>query len=237
MKYWLLLLVFVASFNSNAADTEYFVTAESSATELAALQQQAREQDKLLMFVLGADWCHDSRDLMAQFQQPEFAAALEERYVMQAIDVGYLEYGFFITNAFGAPTYYGTPTVIIVDPDSGRILNKADWQQWTNASSQTPETYQDYFIEQQFTQVEQTAESLAFETAQAERVRDGFATVGPMLKTYMTSDDDQASSEFGAAWEALAAFRNGVFEDVVKYQSATAGFPDYPRQMWEPEKE
>lgn len=42
-----------------------------------AAMAEARSQNKRLLLVLGANWCHDSRALAHHFEDPELAATLE----------------------------------------------------------------------------------------------------------------------------------------------------------------
>lgn len=233
----LFFLLFLGCSAAHAADASdgYFNGQSLSPDQLEQQQQLAAQQNKLFMLVLGADWCQDSRALAEQFQQPEFAQQLAQRFVVNYVDVGYLEHGFSVTNYYGQPTYYGTPTVIIIDPVTGRVLNKSDWQQWTNAASYGEQAYRIYFLEQEFEPLPFSAANKAFEDYQAQRVRAGFAVAGDMLEAYMESSATEPSAEFSELWAELGRFRNQVFNDVIDYHVASDEFPNYPEQSWEKE--
>lgn len=53
----------------------------------AALTSAAAD-DRLVLVVMGANWCHDSRALVSHLMQPDLAAMLQERYETVYVDVG-----------------------------------------------------------------------------------------------------------------------------------------------------
>lgn len=217
----------------------YFAGQQPSLVELQRAQTKAATEDKLLMLVLGADWCHDSQALMAQFSEADFKRQLQQRYVVQPYDVGYVDRGFNVTEAYGQPTYYGTPTVMIIDPETSQVLNKADWQHWTNAASHSADDFNDYFLDGSFTAPAPNNAWLQrvqeFEAQQALRVRAGFQAVSPLMQAYMESDRQEASAEFRALWSELADFRNKVFDATVKLnlQTEATELPQFALQSWE----
>ena len=86
------------------AETELkFMPEQQLLAELPQLQQQAAAENKLLLLVLGANWCHDSVALLQQFSKPELGPALQQRFVLTLVDVGYLEYGQASANRYGLP--------------------------------------------------------------------------------------------------------------------------------------
>lgn len=237
------VLIFTCAFASSvvfADDSEqYFSGQQPSLAQLQQAQNKAATEDKLLMLVLGADWCHDSNALMAHFSEAEFNSQLQQRFVVQAYDVGFVERGFNVTEAYGQPTYYGTPTVMIIDPETGQVLNKADWQHWTNAASRSADDFNDYFLDGSFTAPAPNNAWLQrvqeFEAQQALRVRAGFQAVSPLMQAYMESDRQEASAEFRALWSELADFRNKVFDATVKLRQQTEAseLPQFAPQSWE----
>ncbi|MBY6064172.1 thioredoxin family protein [Pseudidiomarina sediminum] len=223
-----------------SADTPYFSGHTPSLAQITAAQQQAQRENKLLMVILGADWCHDSRALMQNFTDETLHRQLAERFVMVRVDVSYFDQGDGVTEHFQQPTFYGTPTVMIIDPHSGQVTNKADWQHWTNAASYSSADYQAYFLEQSFVAPPQASspwqqQVTAFEQAQAKRVEAGFAAVGPLLKTYIESDRTEGAAAFSQLWRELGKFRNQVFNDVQRLRALEepVALPEYPAQSWE----
>jgi hypothetical protein len=58
---------------------------------------------------------------------------IQENYELVFVDVGFYEKGRAVTQQFGAAHYYATPTVLIVDPSNGHLLNDEDRHIWGNA--------------------------------------------------------------------------------------------------------
>ena len=204
-----------AATNEAARNPDYTFTVK--ATDLALLQTQldtAVAEDKLLLVVLGGEWCHDSVALGEQFSKPELHQQLQHEFVVGFFDVGYLEYGFELVQHFNEPAYWGTPTVMVIDPQTKHILNRADLFEWSNAASKTEAEYQAYFKAAQFTVAEEiTAEHQQqieqFVQAQAERVIAGYAVVGPLLRDYKETGG-KPSAEFIAKWTELRGLRSQI---------------------------
>ncbi|CUS47732.1 MAG: thiodoxin-related protein [Idiomarinaceae bacterium HL-53] len=181
-----------------------------------AAEQRAIAENKQLLLVLGATWCHDSVALSEQFSEASVQEALNERYVVLGLNVGYLEHGFKTVERYGLPTYYGTPTVLIIDPTERLILNRVDYQIWTSAASMSDEDYQSYFFEQSFQHIDSLVISSStqaavfeYEQAQAQRIKAGYAIAGALLKAYKASNEPP-TPEFMSVWESVAQYRNAI---------------------------
>lgn len=243
VRFIALLALLLQSYTVAASDTLYFSGQSPSIAQLNVAQQQALKEEKLLMVVLGADWCHDSQALMQQFHDDDFSTKLQQRFVIVPVDLNYFDKGAGVTEHYQQPTFYGTPTVMIINPKNGEVTNKADWQRWTNAASFNPADYQAYFLQSDFSSTTQPESAWqqqvsAFEQAQAERVQAGFAAVGPVLETYIESNRTQGVAAFAQLWRELGRFRNSVFNDVQRLRELEepVALPNYPLQSWEQEQ-
>lgn len=216
--------------NGVSSAGEGFLSEQQVLPQLQLLQQKTAAQHKLFMLVLGADWCHDSKALQQRFNEPELAAALAKRYDIVFVDVGYLEFGRATTQRFQLPLYYGTPTVMIIDPDSGQLLNKPDLMQWTSAANFNAAAYQAYFVDtdfrQQFAQQQQQLGGIspavlqqisAFEQQQADTLAQGYAYLRPLLRAYKESGQS-ANAEFNRSWNKVKAFRTRILPQVTELQ-------------------
>ena len=67
--------------------TPYAQTADARADVDAALFQALRENKRIIL-VMGANWCHDSKSLAGRFETPRFKAMMEPKYVITYVDVG-----------------------------------------------------------------------------------------------------------------------------------------------------
>lgn len=110
-----------------------------------AALEEARERDRRLLLILGANWCHDSRGLAHHFEDAELARTLDENYVLRFIDIGWREQNQDVAARFGVQAVYGTPTVLVIDPDRERLLNRDSRSDWTSAASTPLDEARAYF--------------------------------------------------------------------------------------------
>lgn len=203
----------------------WYPPSENAMAEVDAALAQAGASGRRVLLVLGADWCHDSRALAERLQADPLAALIEQGYETVLVDVGFLQRGQDIVRRFGVETYYATPTVLIVEPSTGRLVNAGDRHQWGGAAAISAADTVEYFTRMASLQPEPVvsgqgalarlyAEISAYERGLARRVDEGYAVVGPMLRAYK---EGQAPERFEDYWDELSAFRNaipGVIEEL-----------------------
>ena len=221
-----------ASLASSSAATEswQFQPESDVMAQLPKLEQQAATENKLLLLVLGANWCHDSVALLERFNQPAMAQALKQRFAMAFVDVAYLEFGNATTQRYQLPLYYGTPTVLVIQPKTRQLLNKTDVMHWTNAASFDMSAYQQYFLQTNFVQqFEKTQQQLSgispahllqinqFEQQQAAQLALAYQHIGPLLKAYKRSGKP-APAEFKKLWDEVKSFRNNILVQQAQLQ-------------------
>lgn len=232
---------------------------EPSEDALADVQQslgRAEAGDRLGLIVLGGNWCHDSRALAARLNRSPLAEVIRDNYELVFVDVGYLDKGRDVLQQFGVPQFYATPTVLIVDPSTGQLINDEDRHIWANAYKIDMDSSVRYFdkwaggdapvepvpdsaeLEQLYAEIDR------FERQLADRVAAGYAVVGPMLAAYKAGN---APEDFEARWDELAGFRMAIPGDVLELreearQRVADGetdiqlvFPEYPPLSWESE--
>ena len=199
---------------------------QPSADPLADVQQALRradDGDRLALVVLGANWCHDSRALASRLHSPPLAELIQQRYELAFVDVGFLDKGRDVVQQFGVAHFYATPTVLIIDPASGALINDEDRQIWGNAYNIDMSSSVQYFEKwatndsvadsvtysaADSTQLRQLyAEIDQFEQQLAERVAAGYAVVGPMMEERLAGN---APEDFEASWNALRDFRTAI---------------------------
>lgn len=230
---------------------------ESSANPLDDVRQalgRAVDGDRLALIVLGGNWCHDSRALAARMNRSPLAEVIEQHYEPVFVDAGFLDKGRDVLQQFGVEQYYATPTVLIVDPSTGRLINDQDRHVWANAYNVDMASSVAYF--------EKWANSAAvvdappdsaelrrvyaeideFERQLAERVDAGYAVVGPMLEAYKAGKPPE---NFEASWNELRDFRMAIPDDIralrdEAIRQASEGseeirlaYPVYPPLSWE----
>ncbi|WP_284126534.1 thioredoxin family protein [Parerythrobacter aestuarii] len=126
--------------------TPFDKKADATANVDAALVR-ANERGALVMIVLGANWCHDSRALAGWLQSERFAGLIEDRYEVVYVDVGHPQKGkgrnLDIAARFGLEEEVtNTPTLLLLD-NEGRLLNADTAKSWRNAASRSGEEIYD----------------------------------------------------------------------------------------------
>jgi hypothetical protein len=231
----------------------------SSADPLADVQQaleRADEANRRALVVLGANWCHDSRALAARLHRSPLAEVIQEHYELIFVDVGFYENGSDVLQQFGVAQLYATPTVLIVDPSSGALVDDDERHMWGNAYNIDMAASVEYF--EKWATSDTAAESVEapdelqklyaeidqFEQALAERVAAGYAVVGPMLAAWKAGNVPQ---NFDASWDELRDFRSAIPDAIRELRDeakrrVSAGdeeiqleFPEYSSLSWESE--
>ena len=112
--------------------------AADAAAVLAAAFAEAAAEDKLVLAIFGANWCHDSRALAGQLQSPELAPFVDANFKVAYIDAGMPQAGegrnLDLATKFGVEGIRGTPTMLVLAP-AGTLLNTPeDAKGWRNAA-------------------------------------------------------------------------------------------------------
>jgi len=252
--------------NSHNASAKIDVLPEYIFSPVTDLSQQvnqtltaAKTQNKKALLVLGAQWCHDSKGLAKNFSTPQMQKILTENYQVLFVDVGYLEKGFDLVKQFNIPIYYGTPTVMVVEPNSAKVLNRSSMKKWLSADKVPLTEYIEYFdsfasnnsasnnIDLDKTKPAMQSymdEINKFEQQQALRLKKAYGIIGLLLQQYMESDNKKSSDEFSNKWEQVSDFRSRIQDDIQALMaqaktnvdtesSAPLNLPTYPPFTWE----
>jgi hypothetical protein len=127
------------AFSAAEADGEVYDPTRDANADVAAAFTRARASGRMVMIVLGGNWCHDSRALAEHFAEPDFQAMLTPRYEIVFVDVGHRDRNLDIPARYGMPALQGTPTVLILSAD-GQLLNRGTAGSWRNAASRRRES-------------------------------------------------------------------------------------------------
>lgn len=210
--------------------------------------ERARNEEKLAIIALGAEWCHDSRALGSRFSEPSMQQILGDHYATLFVDVGYLADRRDITEPLGYPINFGTPTVLIIDPETGGLVNFAEVSMWQSADTVSLEEYEAYFsglamnwkTGEVSPLTEPASEALqAFTDRNVERLMAAYTLLGPLLADY---DEDRLESAeaFETLWVEVREFRSQLQQDLTTLRLAEAGsvdsgleWPEYGPFSWE----
>lgn len=243
------------SVEESAILTAYIFTPTTNLNnQIADTLAAAKAQNKQALFVLGAQWCHDSKGLAQQFSTPQMQKILTDHYQVLFVDAGFFDKGFDLVQQFSVPVYYGTPTVMVVDPNANKIQNRLSMKKWLNAYKVPLHEYVEYFTNfatsnDKPAEVSSTMQTYLtaindFETQQAVRLKAAYGVISPLLKQYMESDNKDASAEFTDKWQQVSGFRSRIPDDIQVLitqaksnveagSSAPLILPTYPAFTWE----
>lgn len=237
----LLTLLAASCFASDDPAGALYAPSDNVMVDVDATLERAKESEKLALFVVGANWCHDSRGLAARLFEEPLHSVAEKQFETLFVDVGYFTTGYDVVQRFGSPIFYATPTVLLVDPTTEQVVNATDRHIWGNADSISMEDSVEYFSEysaamdlnrdvQEFPQID------TFEAELAKRVRAGYEFVGPKLEAHKNGN---TPPDFQEKWSELAKFRNAIPEAVLELrakaqeqvasgQEVELDFPEFP---------
>ncbi|MCW7480393.1 thioredoxin family protein [Leptospira kanakyensis] len=104
---------------------------------------EAKNLNRKLIVVFGADWCPDCRALDGIFQEPEPKALLSQNFIIFKVDVGRFDKNLSLNDTLGNPIQNGIPALVVIDP-SGKILTSTKGGEFSNASKMTKEQVLEY---------------------------------------------------------------------------------------------
>lgn len=248
-----------ADTTAEAADKPFRPTDDVMADVDAAIAR-AGEAGKLTLIVMGANWCHDTMGLLRHFADTELAATMDSEYETLLVDVDHLDANMEVIRRFGMPVIYATPTVLIIDPETGQLINRSNMHQWRDADSISIKEARAYFAdmakpEARMIEDENASPALdtlyaeidAFEAVQAQRIYGGFAALKPLLAAY-EKDEDNPPENFEDYWMQLRGLRYAITGDLAALrvearQRVAAGeadialeYPVYEAFTWEGQK-
>jgi protein disulfide-isomerase len=93
---------------------------DESAVPTAQLQKAldaARQENKRVLIVFGANWCPDCRELDKDIHAGgDLTRLIDQRYVVLKVDVGHFDKNLDFTHLYGTPIGKGIPSVVVVTP-------------------------------------------------------------------------------------------------------------------------
>ncbi len=132
----------------NHPEATLYPAVADTATQVDAALARAAADNRRVILVMGANWCHDSRGLAGWFETPRFAEMLAAHYEVVYIDAGQPQAGLpnnlDIAQRFGLERITGTPTVLVLSPE-GTLLNPETAASWRNAASRSEDEIFGYF--------------------------------------------------------------------------------------------
>ncbi len=113
--------------------------------DVARARAAAKAHHKLLLIDLGGNWCGDCRILAGTVELPVLKAFMDKHYEVVAVDVGRFQRNLQIPAHYGfTRRLVGVPTLLVVDPNSDRLLNPNDVFALSDAGSMSPQALADW---------------------------------------------------------------------------------------------
>jgi hypothetical protein len=106
---------------------------------------RAKQQHKLALIVLRADWCHECHTLAAFLALPEVRRFVDAHYIVARVDVGHRDKNLHIPARWGiVDRLSGLPTIIIVDPSDNSLVNRGAIAELAKIDRMTPQQIADW---------------------------------------------------------------------------------------------
>ncbi|MEO8113633.1 MAG: thioredoxin family protein [Phenylobacterium sp.] len=119
--------------------------AANADAQVAAALAKARAHGKLLLIDLGGDWCGDCRILAATMELPELKAFVDGHYELVSVDVGRMDRNLQVPARYGiTQRLEGVPSLLVVDPLSGKLLNRDQISHLADARHMSPQALADW---------------------------------------------------------------------------------------------
>ncbi|TGM64285.1 thioredoxin family protein [Leptospira meyeri] len=104
---------------------------------------EAKNLNRKLIVVFGADWCPDCKALDEIFKEPEPKTLLKENFILFKVDVGRFDKNLSLNEKLGDPIQNGIPALVVIEP-TGKILTSTKGGEFSNASKMTKEQVLEY---------------------------------------------------------------------------------------------
>ncbi len=109
---------------------------------------QALREHRLLLIDMGGNWCADCRILAATMALPTVKQFVDAHYVEVTVDSGRrMDQNLQVPARYGVPKLAGVPSVFIVDPRSGRLLDAGHTPALADARHMTPQGLADWLAQ------------------------------------------------------------------------------------------
>lgn len=114
---------------------------------VAAARERAQRTRKLLLIDLGGNWCLECRLLAGVLELPEMAPFVRRHFEFVSVDVGRFDRNLAIPARYGLAKLHGVPALLVVDPVSGRLVNRGREEALADARSMSPQALADWLAQ------------------------------------------------------------------------------------------
>jgi len=112
---------------------------------VAGATKRARRAHKLVLIDLGGNWCLDCRLLAATMEVQPLKSWMARHYELVTVDVGRFDRNQQIQQRYGiSGRLEGVPALLVVDPRSGRLVNRGHVSALADGRIMTPQGLADW---------------------------------------------------------------------------------------------
>lgn len=115
--------------------------------QVAAAKARAKAEKKKLLLDLGGNWCPDCRVLNGVMELPAVKAFLRQHYVVVMVDIGRFDKNAQVARRYGITSLKGVPAILVVDPTTGKLLNRDHLFALADARTMTPQALADWLAQ------------------------------------------------------------------------------------------
>jgi thioredoxin 1 len=144
-RFGLLIIGTWMAVSSQAAGLPYDESADPH-QQLQSALAAARDANKRVLIVFGANWCGDCRALDQEFHAGATSQLVNERYVVVKVDVGHFDKNRDFAALYGKPIDKGIPSVVVVTPKN-EIVYETRAGELADARSMGSQGIHDFFKE------------------------------------------------------------------------------------------
>lgn len=121
-------------------EAELYSVTDDAMGEIDAALDRAHLNNKRVLVVMGANWCHDSRALAGRLTTGRIGELVTQRYELVFVNVGMPQTGdghnLAVAQRFGIEDLPGTPNLLVLTED-GSPLNARTATGWRDAASRS----------------------------------------------------------------------------------------------------
>lgn len=139
----------VAGSSHDYPEAESYAVSDDAEADVDAALARAAANDRRVLLVMGANWCHDSRALAGWLGTERFEALVEREYELVFVNIGMPQRGdghnLGIARRFGLEELPGTPNLLVLTAE-GELVNAETATTWRNAASRDEDAIYDELV-------------------------------------------------------------------------------------------
>ena len=121
LKHALFAALAAFALDAGAATDKPYDEAANPKADIRAALDGARQANRPVLVIFGANWCGDCRMLDTAMKTGKSAPLIREQFNVVKVDVGKFDRNVDVAAAYGVPLKKGIPAAVVLSPD-GKVL-------------------------------------------------------------------------------------------------------------------